>query len=746
MTTEQLFVAIRERLDHPATLKEIQKVLQVSDRTRAAFKRQIKALVDRGDLIKIRGNRYGVSDQMNLVVGRVQIHPRGFAFVVPERPLSAFDVDVYVSGVNLGQAMHGDRVVTRIERYKEGGRAEGRILRVLDRKAKKLVGKYEVDPSGFCYVVPFDRRFVMNIEIPHDKNGGAVSGDMVTVTLTRWPTSARGPLGSIVRVLGPIDKSGVDTELIIQKYGIPDLHSKAAVAEARKFGDSVRKRDFKARTDFRHHTTVTIDGEDARDFDDAITIERLKNGHYWLGVHIADVAHYVQPDSALDVEAYERGTSVYFPERAVHMFPSELSTGLCSLKPGVDRLVQSCLVEVDLEGNVARYEFHDGIINSDARMTYTDVNAILADRDPMVMGRYRDLIHKFVLMHELFEILNDRRQNRGSIDFNLKAPKLIFDDHGAVESIVAVERNVAHRVIEEFMLLANETVAGHLKKSTMPALYRVHEKPDPVKIEEFEKFILTLGYSLSVPADTVQPEHFQKLTSRIRGKPEEKSITLLLLRTMQKARYDPASLGHFGLATSNYTHFTSPIRRYPDLVVHRVLRMYRQGSIESESFEEFQKELSETANHVSEMERRADEAERELMQLKKVRFMKDKVGDEFDGYVTGVSSFGLFIELVEHFVEGLVHVSTMADDYYRFLDRSHMLRGENTSRVYRLGDKVRVRVIRVDLDRHQVDLGLVEVLEAMRQTERSQVSRRKSRLKRKTVLGVKRRARRRSHR
>ena len=296
------------------------------------------------------------------------------------------------------------------------------------------------------------------------------------------------------------------------------------------------------------------------------------------------------------------------------------------------------------------------------------------------------------------------------------------------------------------MLLANETVAGHLKKSTMPALYRVHEKPDPVKIEEFEKFILTLGYSLSVPADTVQPKHFQKLTSRIRGKPEEKSIALLLLRTMQKARYDPTNLGHFGLATSNYTHFTSPIRRYPDLVVHRVLRMYRQGSIESKSFEEFQKELSKTSSHVSEMERRADGAERELMQLKKVRFMKDKVGDEFDGYVTGVSSFGLFIELVEHFVEGLVHVSTMADDYYRFLDRSHMLRGENTSRVYRLGDEVRVRVIRVDLDRHQVDLGLVEVLEAMRQTERSQVSRRKSRLKRKTVLGVKRRARRRSHR
>ena len=747
MTTEQLLVAIRERLDHPATLKEIQKVLQVSDRTRAAFRRQIKILVGRGDLIKIRGNRYGVSDQMNLVVGRVQIHPRGFAFVVPERPLSTSDFDVYVSGENLEQAMHGDRVVTRIERRKEGGRVEGRILRVLDRKAKKLAGKYEIDSSGFGYVVPFDRRFVMDVEIPHGKNGGATSGDMVTVALTRWPTSSRGPLGSIVRVLGPIDKSGVDTELIVQKYGISDLHSKAAVTEARKLGDSARKRDFKARTDFRHHVTVTIDGENARDFDDAITIEQLKNGHYWLGVHIADVAHYVKPGSSLDVEAYERGTSVYFPERAVHMFPAELSTGLCSLKPGVDRLVQSCLMEVDLEGNVVRYEFHDGVVNSDARMTYTEVNAILADRDPSVMGRYLDLIHKLVLMNELFEILNNRRKDRGSIDFDLKAPRLIFDDHGAVESIVAVERNVAHRVIEEFMLLANETVASHLKTLTVPAIYRVHEQPDPVKVEEFERFILTLGYSLSVPADTVvRPKHFQQLASRIRGTPEEKSIALLLLRTMQKARYDSDSLGHFGLATADYTHFTSPIRRYPDLVVHRVLRMSRQGSIEGESLDEFQENLSKTSSHVSEMERRADEAERELMQLKKVRFMKDKVGDEFDGYVTGVSSFGLFIELVEHFVEGLVHVSTMADDYYRFLERSHMLQGENTRRVYRLGDKVRVRVIRVDLDRHHVDLGLVEILEAMSQTERSQVSRRKSRLKRKTVFSVKRRVQRRSRR
>jgi ribonuclease R len=564
----------------------------------------------------------------------------------------------------------------------------------------------------------------MDVQIPSDETAGAESNDMVCAAITRWPTAARGSVGRIVEVFGDIDAPGVDTEIIIRKHGIPDAHGEDAIEEATRIGGAVRPPDLEGRTDFRATITVTIDGEHARDFDDAITIERLENGNYWLGVHIADVAHYVPEGSALDEEAYDRATSVYFPDRAVHMFPSELSTGLCSLNPNVDRLVQSCLMEVDRKGSVVRYEIHDGVIHSVARMTYTEVNAILTERDQAVTAKYRDLVPHFELMRELFEILNRRRHRRGSIDFDLKEPEIVLDDEGMVEAIIAAERNVAHRLIEEFMLLANETVAAHLDEHDTPTLYRVHEEPDPLKVEEFEEFISTLGYSLGKASSKVTPRDFQKLVERMRGTPEEKPIAFLMLRTMQKARYDPSNLGHFGLAAESYTHFTSPIRRYPDLVVHRTLREQRHGGMTEDRKAELTEELPEIARHTSERERRADDAERELVQWKKVRFMADKVGDEFDGYVTGVTAFGLYIELVEHFVEGLVHVSTMADDYYRFVERAHMLRGENKNRVYRLGDRVKVQVIKVDLERRQVDLGLVEILDSVRASEENRGPRR----------------------
>jgi ribonuclease R len=486
----------------------------------------------------------------------------------------------------------------------------------------------------------------------------------------------------------------------------------------------VRSADVHGRTDFRSWPTVTIDGEHARDFDDAITLEVLSNGHYWLGVHIADVSHYVARGSALDEEAYERGTSVYFPERAVHMFPADLATGLCSLNPHVDRLVQSCLMEVDGRGQVVRYEIHDGVINSDARMTYTDVNAILTDPGAEARATHAALVPLFERMRELFEILNGRRRRRGSIDFDLPEPEVLLDAQGLIEDIIPAERNVAHRLIEEFMLLANETVAAHLDHHGAPALYRVHEAPDPLKVAEFEEFVSSLGYSLAAPADGLRPRHFQKLVQRIQGKPEEKPIAFLMLRTMQKARYDPANLGHFGLAATCYTHFTSPIRRYPDLVVHRALRELRHGRLTEERAAELVEALPEIARHTSDRERRADEAERELVQWKKVRFMADKVGDEFDGYITGVAPFGLFVELTEHFVEGLVHVSSMADDYYRYLEGGHTLCGENTRRVYRLGDHVRVQVVRVDQERRQIDLGLVEILQRVRVSEANRGARR----------------------
>ena len=711
-----LLQLIRDRVHHPATARELAQILKIPRDERSSFKRQLKALVAAGELVQIRGNRFGVRDRMDLVVGKLSTNPGGFGFVVPEHASPGERKDIYIAGGNLLEAMHGDRVVARVERETPKG-LEGRIVQILERGNETIVGRFESDRTGLGYVVPFDRRVLTDIQVPTGQSSSAEAGEMVLVEITRWPTATRGPVGRVVEVLGRIEDPGVDTQIIIRKFGIPDAHSPESVDEARRIGTAVNERDIRGRTDFRTVTTITIDGEHARDFDDAITIERLPNGHYWLGVHIADVSHYVKEGSALDEEAYDRGTSVYFTERAVHMFPSELATGLCSLNPHVDRLVQSCLMEVDRRGNVVRYEIHDGVINSDERMTYTAVNAILTEHDPETTERYRALVPMFDMMRELFEILNQRRRRRGSIDFDLPETEVILSEYGEIEAIVPSERNVAHRLIEEFMLLANETVASHLVEHAVPSLHRVHEPPDVKKVMDFEEFITTMGYGLA-GGKTPQPRDFQRLIDRMRGTPEERPIAALMLRTMQKARYDASSLGHFGLAAEHYTHFTSPIRRYPDLIVHRTLRMARQGKLTPARGEELEDELPEVAKHSSEMERRADEAERELLQWKKVRFMADKVGDEYEGYITGVAPFGLFVELIEHYVEGMVHVSSMADDYYRFVEQQHIFRGENTKKIYRLGDKVNVQVVRVDMERRQIDLGIVEILEAVRRDER----------------------------
>jgi ribonuclease R len=715
LADEQILALMRERIDHPASVRELLQALKIPKEERPAFRRRLKHLVAAGELIETRNRHFGLPERMDLVTGRIEIHPQGYGFVRPERQLEGTKGDIYVAGSNLNEAMHGDRVVVRIERRRDHNRPEGVIVRILKRSSSTVVGRFVMDPSGVPFVVPFDRRVLMDIHVPEGAGAShAQPGQMVTVEIVRWPTATRNPVGRIIEVLGDINDPGVDIKIIIRKYNIPDRHSEESIEEARRLGGAVREQDIAGRTDFRGVTTVTIDGEHARDFDDAITIERLPNGHYWLGVHIADVSHYVREGSALDGEALERATSVYFPERAVHMFPSELATGLCSLNPNVDRLVQTCLMEVDKRGQVARYELHDGVINSDARMTYTDVNKILTDKDAATIEKYRELVPKFELMGELFTVLNGRRRRRGSIDFDLPEPEVVLDEKGQVEAILAAERNIAHRLIEEFMLLANETVAYHLAENETPTMYRVHEPPDPLKVAEFDEFIGKFGHTLSASADAVKPKHFQKLVTKISGTPEERAIAVLMLRTMQKARYDTQNLGHFGLAADNYTHFTSPIRRYPDLVVHRTLREQRHASVSEEKLREREEELPEQARHCSDMERRADEAERELMQWKKVRFMADKVGEEFDGYIMGVAPFGLFVELVDHFVEGLVHISSMADDYYRFLDRGHELHGENTGKIYRLGDCVRVQVTRVDQERRQVELGLVEILEALR--------------------------------
>jgi ribonuclease R len=724
LSEDRVLALLRERVTHPATAAELLRLLRIPGDQRAALRRILKSLVAQGQLVETRGRHYGVPDRMDLVGGRLVVHPDGYGFVHPDRPVEGLDGDLYVSGAHLLEAMHGDRVLARIEHRRADGRAEGRIVRIVERAASRLVGRFDLDAAGLAFVVPFDRRLLLDVHVPRGEAGGAKKGEMVTVEITRWPTPTRPPLGRVVEVLGDLETPGVDTRIIIRKFGIPDAPSADAETEARRLGGEVRPHDLHRRTDFRDRPIVTIDGEHARDFDDAISIERLASGHFWLGVHIADVSHYVSEGSALDIDAYERGTSVYFPDRAVHMFPAALATGLCSLQPRVDRLVQSCLMEVDARGEVVRYEFHDGIIRSAARMTYTDVNAILTTRDPALRARYETLLPLFDDMHQLYEILWARRRRRGSIDFDLPEPEVRLDAGGQIEDIVESERNVAHKLIEEFMLLANETVAAHLEQHGALTMYRVHERPDVLKVAEFEEFLVTLGYSLGAPPEAVRPVHFQRVIDRMKGKPEERPIAFLMLRTMQKARYDALSLGHFGLAASSYTHFTSPIRRYPDLVVHRALRALRQGRVAVDVPLEQAEDMAEAARHASEMERRADDAERELVQWKKVRFMAQKVGELFDGYVTGVAAFGLFVQLVDHFVEGLVHVSSMADDYYRFMERAHALRGENTRKTYRLGDRVRVQVVRVDLERRQIDLGLLEILEAVRASARPHAARR----------------------
>ncbi len=712
---DALLRAIRTHAGAPATARDLARALAIPREAHASFKRQLRQLAESGALTVVRGNRYALPDRIHDVTGRLQGHASGYAFVMP----SGGGDDVFIPALRRAGAMHGDLVTARIEVRKDDGRAEGRVLEVVERRSASVVGQMRRDRKGIAVVRPFDARLDTDIRVTMDERLGADDGDMVTVEVTRWPGPTAEASGRVVEVLGQLGDPGVDTEVVLRKHGIPEDHAPDAVSEARARDVAVHPHDLVGRTDFRPRVIVTIDGEHARDFDDAISIERLPNGHVWLGVHIADVAHYVPEGSALDLDAFERGTSVYFPERAVHMFPHELATGVCSLNPHVDRLVQSCLMEVDAQGQVVRYELHDGVIHSRARMTYTAVNGIVTDRDPALLTQYAELVPTFELMRELFVVLNERRRRRGSIDFDLPEAQIVVDADGAIAAIVASERNVAHRLIEEFMLLANETVAAHLEREGMPSLYRVHEAPDPMRVLEFEEFVSSLGFSLAAPPGGVHPRHFQHLVDRIHGAPEERPIASLMLRTMQKARYEAANLGHFGLAAHTYTHFTSPIRRYPDLVVHRVLRELRHGRADEERRTELEEALPEVGRHASAMERRAQEAERELLQWKKVRFMADKIGEVYDGYITGVTAFGLFVQLTEHFVEGLVHVSTLADDYYRFDGQARVLVGERTKKVFRLGDTVRVQVVKIDLDRRQIELAVEAVLETVRRDERS---------------------------
>ena len=694
-------------LGKPVSVRELVTSLSLESPARRELKTVLRRLIDAGALVKIRGARVGLPDRMNLLVGRLSCSPAGHGFVIPDKRREG-QGDLFVAATNIREALHGDRVVARVERHGPRG-PEGRIIRVLERVNQRIVGRYESDGRSGGRVVPFDRRMLHELFVAAGDEGGAGGGEMVTAEITRPPTATRNPAGRVTRVIGRLSDPGVDLEVVLAKYGLPDRFPPAVESEALRVAQPVTESEIAGRTDFRGWLTVTIDPETARDHDDAVGIERRPDGGFRLAVHIADVAHYVREGGALDEEAYLRGTSVYFPDRVVPMLPHALSSDVCSLVEGRDRLTQTAVIELDARGRVLRTVFHDGVIRSAARLSYQQAQAIV-DGDTEARVRFAPLVDALLAMSELAKLMRARRYERGSLDFDLPEPKLVLDASGEMTGIVRHERLDSMRLIEEFMLAANEAVAAALHHAGAGALYRVHEQPDPERTEEFGELVASLGYRLPPNLDEVRPEHFQLILRQIEGKPEEKLVSYLLLRTMKLARYHEANLGHFGLATDMYAHFTSPIRRYPDLVVHRALRELRQGQ-DKERAAWLRERLPEMGLHLSEMERRATEAERELIEWKKVRFMAGRLGEVFEGYVTGVQAFGLFVELDLVYVQGLVHVSSMSDDYYRYDEKAHLLKGENTRRVYRLGDRVSVQVARVDLERRQLDFVLTSVIE-----------------------------------
>ncbi len=694
---------MNRKLPRPVSMKELIKAFAVPPEGRPAFKARIQRMVDEGVLVRVRGGRYGLAAKMNLVTGTLQCHADGFGFVIPEKTAEGAEreSDVFIGRRRLGGAMHGDTVVARVEGVKEGGKREGRIIRVLERANKTVVGMIHREKS-LCELVPAEERILERIIVPGGCDKNAPDGVMVEVEITKWPTKHSSAIGRVTEVIGDPDDPDVEAGIILKKYGLSSHFRRAVLDEARALAHEVTAGEMEGRRDLRDLLIVTIDGETAKDFDDAVGIERTAGGGYRLFVSIADVSYYVREGSLLDEGAFSRGTSVYFPDRCVPMLPESLSNGICSLRPEEVRLTMTAELTFNRNGTMEESSFYRSVIKSKKRLTYTEVKNSLEGTGAGTLPP--DLVSSLELMQELAAKLSKKRIRNGSIDFDLPEPQIIIDMSGTVEDIVRSERNVAHRIIEEFMLAANRAVAARFKHEKLPFLYRVHEPPDDDSIESFSEFIAEFG--LTLDRDAKGPRAFQKVLQAVQGRPEEKLITVMLLRSMKQAMYSEKPAGHFGLAFRDYTHFTSPIRRYPDLVVHRLLKLLIDGAYTEKEQERMNAALPEIAQLTSIRERKAMEAEREVVDLKKAQFMKDKVGLEYDGIVSGVTSFGFFVELNQYFVEGLVHVSTLLDDYYVFDEKKHILRGEHTKKAFRVGVPVRVKIENVDIGRRRIDLVL----------------------------------------
>ena len=751
LTERQLLDKIGGLPHSRASFKHLVRELGAHGEGRERLETLLDKLTARGELIETRGGHFVLARaSREYASGRLSVHREGYGFLIPDKPVQGVQGDIFLPRDEAAKAMHGDRILVRIARIESDGRADGEIVKILRRAHYEVVGTFHTKRRGF-FVEPFDDRIQDWIEIPEGmeipssgrsidrvgvepiriESSEDLDGMIVNVQIVEFPVGGEGAVGRVTEVLGHPDDFGIDVEIVIRKHHIPHAFPGEVIDQARRFPSTVPAAEIVGRQDFRDYDIVTIDGETARDFDDAVWVDRLPNGNYALHVHIADVSYYVRPGSPIDQEAAFRGTSVYFPDRAVPMLPMELSTELCSLKPGVDRLVVSALLEIDHQGEMVAQDFVRGVIRSKERMTYTNVHKLL-EGDQELRERYAPLVGRFELMREVALKLNRMRAKRGSIDFDLPEPIIEFDLQGEMTGIVRSIRNIAHRIIEEFMLAANEAVAGHIEAAGMPMIYRIHEPPDPKRIMDFEEVAGRFGYSLGLGALPVKrfhdvkrhrdgrktsrqielpgseiaisPRAYQKLVAKLEGKPEERILTYLMLRSLKQARYSEQNRGHYALAATSYTHFTSPIRRYPDLVVHRILSEY----LDRQTVSLREDELHDIAEDSSFTERRADEAERDLVEWKKARFMVDRVGEEFDALIISTTKFGFFIELDQWFMEGLVPIDSLPGDRFRYHENSRKIIGERSRREYSMGQQVRVILERVDAVEHKLTFFVIE--------------------------------------
>jgi ribonuclease R len=745
------------RLPHArATFKQLVRELGSRGPGRAELDAALDRLTERGQLVEVKSGHFVVTRlSREYAVGRLNMHRDGYGFLIADHPIEGLQGDVYIPCDSAQKAMHGDRVVVHIARIESDGRADGEIIQILRRAHQTVVGEFRLRKRG-SFVVPHDDRIHQWIQIPEgmelppasenpDRVGVApvlvtgpedLDGMIVNAEILEFPENGEHAVGRVIEVLGHPDDFGVDVEIIIRKHHIPHHFPPEVLEQAQNVSNIICLDELEGRQDFRSLDIVTIDGATARDFDDAVWVDRLSNGNYALDVHIADVSHYVHPGTPIDEEAFLRGTSVYFPDRAVPMLPLELSTEICSLKPGVDRLVLSVQLEIDHRGDIVSQRFGKGVIRSVERMTYTDVHALL-EGDPALRQRYERLAPRFELMRELALILNRQRVQRGAIDFDMPEPLIEFDEFGEMAGVKRSPRNIAHRLIEEFMLAANEAVASHLEQGEIPSLFRIHDKPDPKRVMEFEEIATHFGYSLGIGSlpvkrfrmavrgrdgrkirkdvvladdSAISPRNYQKLIASVEGKPEERILSYLMLRSLKQARYSAENRGHFALAARSYTHFTSPIRRYPDLVVHRIL----SASLEGKRHPLSPEQLHVIGDDCSTTERRAAEAERELVEWKKAKFMEDRVGEQFPALIISTTRFGFFVELEEFFVEGLVPIDSLPGDRYMFNENTRKIVGQRTRREFSIGDTVTVLLDRVDPIERKLQFSIVEPERARR--------------------------------